>query len=223
MASATSNKHPALRRLAVPLSWLAAIVTAWVIFPPFHVRRLASDSGAANAPAATAAAFDARSYAETFWNHKLLAAASQATDLNTVLTALARNSTAAEQYGRRTGLGGKPFYFVRGAGRVSSIDRKGVWLSVDDPAHARVLLISGPIFGNALRDATGLLDIKNFTSFDFNALSTELNRLAETKAQPGLQRAVVGERVRFTGCAESEGNGDKLLLKVVPISVEHAS
>jgi predicted lipoprotein len=208
-----------------PLAWLALLVVVGSVFPPFHVRRIDASpgqrladgqglSGGASTPAT--AAFDARQTAATYWHDQLVPAASRATDAATLAALLAHDPAAAvSHYGRRAGLGGNAWYFVRGSGRVSAINRQGVRLMIAGNSKLAVLLPIGPIFGNALRDATGLLDAKNFSSFDFNALS------AETEVQPGLQRAAVGQRVRFLGCAEAVVEDGRPLLRLVPISIEY--
>jgi predicted lipoprotein len=216
-------RHPSLRRLLQPLIWLVILIVVALVFPPFHIHRLESGAGLSNGNLRPlSAALDVREYAQRFWNEKLVPASSQAAEAGTVAAELARDpELAAKKYGRRSGLGGNALYFIRGTGRVRSSDRKGVRLAFEGHDQIPVLLPSGPLFGNALRDATGLLNVKDFSSFDFNALSTELNRIAETQLQPALERAVVGKQLRFVGCAEASGDSGKLQLKVVPISIEY--
>jgi predicted lipoprotein len=215
--------HPSLRRFLQPLIWLAILVVVGMVFPPFHVHRLESAAGLSNGNStALPAALDVRQYAQGFWNEKLVPASSQATEAGLVAAELARDPVqAANKYGRRSGLGGNALYFIRGAGRVLSVDRKGVWLVIEGQGKVSVLLPFGPLFGNALRDATGLLNVKDFSSFDFNALSTALNQIAETQVQPDLKRAAVGKQLRFVGCAEATDDSGKLQLKVVPINIEY--
>jgi predicted lipoprotein len=207
------------RRFPVALTlWVTALLLACAIFPPFHIRRIDTDTAqdAAREP------FNAGSVATTFWTERLIPAADRATDAAVLLKASSSDSaTAAQQYGRRTGLGGSDLYFLRGEAKVATIDRKGVWLATQSAANVRMVLLTGPVFGNALRDCTGLLDLKDYSSFDFNALSSELNRLAETRVQPVLrERAVIGATVQFVGCAEDGGISDESrVLRVVPIKV----
>jgi predicted lipoprotein len=218
-------RHPSLRRFLQALIWLAIVIVVGLVFPPFHVHRLGSTAGLSSGNSARLpAALDVRKYAEDFWKDRLAPAGSQATEAGIVAAALASDpELAASKYGRRSGLGGNALYFIRGTGRVRSVDRKGVWLALEGQDQNPVLLPIGPLFGNALRDATGLLNVQDFSSFDFNALSTELNRIAETRIQPDLKRAVVGKQLRFVGCAEATDESGKLQLKVVPISIEYPS
>ncbi len=207
------------RRFPVALTlWLAALVLVCAIFPPFHIRHIDAD------PAQPAREpFNAETAAATFWAERLVLAGGAATDADIFVKASSNDATgAARQYGRHTGLGGPDLYFLRGEAKVSAIDRKGVWLATQPAANVQMVLLTGPIFGNALRDCTGLLDLKDYSSFDFNALSSELNLLAETRVQPILrERAVIGATVQFVGCAEDGGMSDgSRVLRVVPIKVE---
>ena len=87
---------------------------------------------------------------------------------------------------------------MSGEARVVSIDPSGLWLDTSDLGTWRVLLQTGPIFGSALRDATGLLRLEDFSSFDFNELAAQLNRLSESQVAPELRRdARVGSRLQF--------------------------
>ena len=83
--------------------------------------------------------------------------------------------------------------------------------------------MTGLVFGNAVRDGTGLLNVNDYpNSQDFNDISAELNKLIETRVQPKLrERAKVGATIRFTGCAEvSDESTDLHLLKLIPIQAE---
>jgi predicted lipoprotein len=104
------------------------------------------------------------------------------------------------------------------------VDSRGVGLAIrDGSAGPDVVLPVGMVFGNTVRDATGLLDMDKFpNSQHFNDLSTELNRIVETRVLPRLRdRAEVGRQVRFVGCAEvSRDPKRRKPLKVVPVSVD---
>jgi predicted lipoprotein len=81
----------------------------------------------------------------------------------------------------------------------------------------------GLIFGNAMRDATGLINVNNYpNSQDFNAIAEALNHLVETRVEPALhEKMKTGMTVRFTGCAEVDDESTDLKpLKVVPVQVE---
>lgn len=213
-------QRPDRRALLSSLAWLAAVALALFIFPPFHIRPLGLVAGAHTATAP--GAIDVPKFAAKFWSEKLVSPAFEPADAHALITALDENTASATQkYGHRAGIGGKALFLVSGEGRVSAVDRRGVWLQVAGVSDARIVLNTGPIFGNALRDVTGLLRIEDFSSFDFNALSAELNRLAETRAQPGLRAAgTVGATLSFIAAGElDDASGAQAVLKLVPIRV----
>jgi predicted lipoprotein len=192
---------------------------AWA-FPLFHVVPL--DKARESKEQAN---FNAAEFAGKFWDEQLKPAQPRAPDARTVLDAIDGDFQAArEKYGRTVGISNSYYVFVRGTGRVVNVDSKGVGLAIRDGSDSPdVVLPIGMVFGNTVRDATGLLDMDKFAnSQHFNDLSTELNRIVETRVLPRLRdQAEVERKVRFVGCAEvSRDARQRKPLKVVPVSVE---
>jgi predicted lipoprotein len=205
-----------LARLGI---WAAIIIATLCLFPPFHIRRLASGS---NRGDGKPAAVDVARVATEFWNERLTVPAVPPTDARALLEALNLDpGTAGQRYGRRPGIGGPMFYFVSGEGSITSMDRAGVWLDVGVAGPVRAVLQTGPIFGSALRDATGMLNLEDFSSFEFNELGAQLNRLAETRGEPLLHSAAkIGSRVQFLAAGRLSDTGDAPpVLKLAPIWV----
>ena len=130
------------------------------------------------------------------------------------------HQAARDAHGRSLGLSDTYFYFLSGTGRVVSVEKNTVGLSIDDDStQVQVLLETGLLFGNAVRDGTGLLDVNGFAnSQEFNAISTEINRRIETDVLPKLREmATVGSTIRFVGCAQvTDEETDLSPLRVVP-------
>lgn len=205
------------------VTWIIAILAVagfcW-IFPPIHIRSLAQTQAAR-----ASAQFSAPDFVGKFWNERLLKSLDQAADAGKVLAAIAvRPQKAHEQFGRSVGISSSYYFFLRGSGRVVSVDDTGVSLSLKDEGNdVDVLVPLGLVFGNAVRDGTGLLDSSAFpNSQEFNDISAGLNHIVETQVLPELQRiAAVGKRVQFAGCVEVADEGADLKpLKLVPISVK---
>jgi predicted lipoprotein len=174
---------------------------------------------------AAAAAYDPVAFVDRFWTEQLISGAARAVDAAELVAAVQRDrQLARETHGRRVGLGGAYYYLVAGSGRVVAVDNSSVGLALcDDQQQVQVLLEAGPIFGNAVRDGTGLLDVNDFAnSQDFNALSAEINRRIEQQVLPALRTgAAVGATVRFVGCAEIlDEDIDLSPLRIVPFLVE---
>lgn len=198
--STTSNS----RRGPSAWPWIVAgvaFVGLLVVFPPFRV--VSRQASAAGAATAAAGAFDPAAYVAEFWTSRLQSAAASAPELRPLLAALRRDPAAAvRQHGHRVGLGNAAYFFARGTGRVTAVERSRLLLEVDG---AVVALRTGPVFGNVVRDGTGLLEVNQAPGLaEFNALSAELNRLVEERVQPALKTGVaVGATVTFAGCAEA--------------------
>lgn len=199
---------------------LAVVVLLLIVFPPFHVRRTNGPvRGLANDHAASA---DVAQLATRFWNTSLTSQQVHPTDWLVLIKALREDpAQGSRRYGRRPGIGGPWFYLLSGEARVVSIDSHGLWLGAPDLGEWRVLLETGPIFGSALRDATGLLRLEDFSSFDFNELGARLNRLSETRVGSVLRRdARVGSQLEFVAAGRLDNvSGDAHTLLLAPVRV----
>ena len=188
-------------------------------FPLFHVVRLTA------APAPTGiTAFQPEAYARKFWDERLIGSAMHADDAALVLADIRRDPVAAgKKHARSVGLGGPYYYFISGSGWVVAAEKRTLGISLEAAGtKAEVMIETGEIFGNGIRDGTGLLSVDAFPdSRNFNALSAELNNLVESRILPALRGAAVGARVRFAGIAEVAGDepgGEPL--RIVPIVAE---
>jgi predicted lipoprotein len=189
-------------------------------FPLFHIVPL--KTAAAEKVAAT---FNAAQFAETFWTNQLLASFDKSVKAETLLSAIQSDPAAAKKkFSRSVGLSEGYFYFVSGSGRVLAVSDDEVSLAVTDGGtNAEVSLQTGLIFGNAIRDGTGLLNASDYpNSQDFNDISAALNHIVETRVLPKLrEQAKVGAKISFAGCAEVDDEATDLKpLKVIPIQAE---
>jgi predicted lipoprotein len=200
--------------------WLIAIAVIAVLcwrFPLFHVVPLKTASAEK-----AAATFNATQFAETFWQAKLLSSFDKSVKAEVLLPAIQSDTAAAKKkFSRSVGLSEAYFYFVSGSGRVVAVSDDEVSLAVTDGStNAEISLQTGLIFGNALRDGTGLLNASDYpNSQDFNDISAALNHIVETQVLPKLrEQAKVGAKISFTGCVEVDDESTDLKpLKVIPI------
>ncbi len=96
-------------------------------------------------------------------------------------------------------------------------------ISIEAPPDSpEVFIVTRDIFGNAVRDASGLLNIGDFRStMEFNAISVEINKIIREEVVPEvLREAEVGGSIRFVGAAEvNEENPEISPLHIVPVQV----
>jgi predicted lipoprotein len=200
--------------------WLIAIVAiagiGW-LFPLFHVVPLRTATAEK-----VAATFNAAQFAENFWTNHLTASLDKTVKAETLLPLIQGDSAAAKKkFSRSVGLSESYYYFVSGSGRVVAVSDDGISLAVaDHSTNAEISLQTGLVFGDAVRDSTGLLNASDYAnSQDFNDISSALNHIVETRVLPKLrEQAKVGAKISFAGCAEVDDESTDLKpLKVIPI------
>lgn len=198
---------------------LAFVLVPFVVFPPVRLR-------SKNQAATNAESFSAQKFATTHWNEKILPGISQATDVNALSAALDTSAgDAAKKFARTVGIGGAACYFVSGEGFVSSVEGDDIHVSLTHGGKDFAVLDTGLVFGNAVRDGTGLLDVNTFAnSEEFNAIASELNAIVERDVLPVAKKlASPGTKIRFAGVAElTDTTSDPRPLRLVPVRVEAA-
>lgn len=208
-----------MKRFAAWLATVAVLAALLWRFPPVHFVPLKK------AEAQAAGSFDPDRLAETFWTNRLLPSVDKATDAAVLCASIRMDAAAAKKkFSRSVGMGTDYFYFLRGTGRVVAVDADAVSLAVSPAAtNAEIALQAGMVFGDAVRDGTGLLNVNDFpNSQDFNGISSALNHRVETQVLPKLrEQAKLGATLSFAGCAEvSDEDSDLRPLKVVPVLVD---
>ena len=147
--------------------------------------------------------FDPVAYAQTFWTTKLLPATLSATDFSTLITLLKTDKEKAiDMYSHALGIGNIRYFLVKGEGKLTAIGDNDVTISL--PTGETVKLATEYIFGNAVRDASGLIKITEFdNTMDLNNVSAELNAVIRKKVVPPFRAsAKVGDTVKFVGAIE---------------------
>jgi len=205
------------------LPWLIVLILVGglcCVFPPFRVHSLK-----AVRKAQVSQQFNATDFVGRFWGETLLPATEKAAEVTQVLAVLANvPATVREQFGRTVGVSSSYFLFVRGLGRVVSASDDSIGLALKSEGDtADIVVPLGLVFGNAVRDGTGLLDSSSYPNAqEFNDISAALNSIVETNVLPQLrQMAKVGKRIQFAGCVEvADEEADLKPLKLVPITVK---
>jgi predicted lipoprotein len=208
------------------MRWVGWLIAAGVVtgvcwfFPLFHIVPL---ERATTERASTV--FSSKEFAEKFWNEQLLKSLDKATTAEVLLAAIQTNAgDAKKKFSRSVGVSESYTYFLSGKGRVLAANDDEISLAVTEGTTSpEISLQIGLLFGNAVRDGTGLLNVNDYpNSQDFNGISEALNHIIETRVQPKLrEQAKVGAVVRFVGCAEVNDEANDLMpLKVIPITAD---
>ncbi len=186
--------------------------------------------------------FDPAQYARDFWDQRLEGVLGTALDANQMIDLFGTDMPAAISKGRTLGQSRVHAYLLKGEGRIVSLNKDGLCVSMADPETTpEILICTGSyISGNAARDASGLVDVSAFSdTMKFNRISSEINKIVVQEViKPFLeQEPEVGRVVCFVGAAEVAEDatsdlpfGGRLkdgesafayhLLKVVPIRLD---
>jgi predicted lipoprotein len=201
---------------------LAVVAVLLWLFPLFHIVSL----DRARAESAETA-FDPDKFADSLWQERLGQALEKASDITAVLAAIRESPKhAREEFGRTVGLSRSYMFLVKGVGTIAAIDDSGVHLAIAkaddgvDLEEAEVVLRTGPVFGNTVRDAIDLVRASDFSnSQHYNKISTSLNRLVENRViQPLKESAESGRKIEFVGCtAIVDEQRDLKPLQVIPL------
>lgn len=172
------------------------------------------------------AGFDAAGYAQDFWEKKLTPGLPEAVELGALTEQLkAEKEKAFKQHSHALGIGNIRYFLVKGKGIVADVSENEVSVILADAGEnaGNVRIATEYIFGNAVRDASGAIDINAFTnSMDFNNVSAEINKLIREKVVPPFKSKVKkGDRVVFHGAIEL--NREHLQLnnmEIIPVSLQ---
>lgn len=219
------------RRLLLHIVGLACV--AFVLGNSLEFRRL--DAKRAEDQAAR---FSPVEYARDFWDHRLPAVLDRAQPAGELIRLFNTDMDAAIVTGRTLGQSRSHAYLLEGKGRIVAVERDGLLVSIlpEDPNPEVFIRTGSYIPGNALRDASGLVDVSAFPdTMKFNRISAEVNRIVVQKViVPVLDRQPrAGMSIRFVGAVEvaedvtenapfggRKADGAWHLLTVVPVRLQ---
>ncbi len=162
--------------------------------------------------------FDPVKYVDRFWQelHNQLGNAVAVSELLALLRM--DMSTAVRLYGKTLGVSEQHSYLVKGQGEIVEIADDHLLLTLS--SSDRISITTDYIFGNDIRDASGLVRVSDFPStMDFNTISSEINKGVTTQVLPAILDSVtVGDTLRFFGATTVHETSPELdPLPVVPI------
>jgi predicted lipoprotein len=179
---------------------LVLLLIAFVGYKSVYVKKLSTlDRGQEGK-------FDAIAHTQKLWSERLTPKLDSAIAFPELAAAIQQNPEAAfEQHAHAMAIGNYRYSLVRVNGRIS---QSGTDEMIIDVPHADSLLhfrlATEYVYGNAIRDASGLLDIREFSSTaDLNTISEEMNRIVRTTILPPFKKQVKqGDSIEVTGAVE---------------------
>ena len=150
--------------------------------------------------------FNASEFAQKLWANQMNDAIANSTAINTLDSLLKNNpGSAFTTYSNSLSIGNYRYFLVKVAGEVTSVNEDDVSLAVAGTGRPLNLSLATEfIYGNAIRDASKLVAVKDFTnSKDLNDISAALNSLAKKNVILPFKTSVKkGDRVEAVGAIE---------------------
>lgn len=213
------QRNKSLAMLIRSVSGVITIVIICYFFPLFHLHHLDEIERKKQL-----SQFDPSVFVNDFWDHTLLQSLDKAVPVGTLFPLLQQDPKfAKEKYSNSVGIGSLYYYFIRGTGYVHSIHKDHISIVLElNHQEPDILIKTGKIFGNAIRNGTNLIDVSDFpNSREFNQISTHLNKIVENVVIPSFFQTIkVKDQIQFVGCCEIMNEETDLFpLKIVPINV----
>lgn len=173
---------------------------------------------------ASSRAFDAAGYAGNYWDKKLLPRLDSAVEINTLLNMMKSNKDLTfDTYSHALGIGNIRFFLIKGSGEVTAVGNNDVTVLLKaDTGQYTVRIATEYVFGNAVRDASGAIDINEFNNtMDFNNVSAEINKIIREKVLPPFKsRVKKGDIISFTGAVElNREHLDTDNMEIIPVKI----
>lgn len=150
--------------------------------------------------------FDAVAFTKQLWDDKLPGKLDSAIELTSLMKAIAANPDAAfETHSHAIAVGNYRYAMVKTTGKAIQVNEDDLLLqipSADSLLHVKVA--TEFVYGNAIRDASNLLQVKDFPkTTDLNSISEELNKRVRTIVlAPFKKRVKNGDTIVVTGAIE---------------------
>ena len=175
-------------------------------------------------------AFNAAEYAIDFWDNQLFSVLDKAVDVKELIELFDTSmNEAIKRYGKAPGVSRIYAYLVKGDGIILSFAEDFLEVSIREPQSSPDIKITSGFYipGNAVRDASGLIDVSEFSdTMKFNEISSEINKIVVKEViRPFLdKKPQVGSTIRFFGAAQVSQEAIEAkefqLVVVVPIRLD---
>jgi predicted lipoprotein len=150
--------------------------------------------------------FDAVAFAKKLWDEKLPAKIENAIELTILIKAIAADPNIAfEKYSNAMAVGNYRYAMVKADAKVVQVNEDDLWLQLPfADSLLNVKVATEFVYGNAIRDASNLLQVKDFpNTADLSSISEELNRTVRTEVLAPFKKIVKkGDTIIVTGAIE---------------------
>lgn len=154
----------------------------------------------------TAQKFDPVSFSKKLWQEQLPAKIETAVTLPALIDAISKDKNATlQQYTRALAIGNYRYALVKANLQVITVNDDEVLANVSaGDSTIPVKLATEFIYGNAVRDASGLIRVEDFpNTSDLNGISEELNRIVRADVIPAVKgKLKAGDKLEVVAALE---------------------
>lgn len=179
---------------------LLLVVVALLAYKSVYFEKL---SGRKNNKAVV---FNAAEFITKLWQEKMPAKIDSAVDISVLINEMAIDApSAVNKYTNALAIGNYRYALVKLEATVADVQEDEVQLLVkQNDSLLKVILATEFIYGNAIRDASSLVQVKDFPNTnDLNAISEELNKIVRSTVLPSFKTTVKkGDIVRVVAALE---------------------
>ncbi|MEL1253636.1 DUF2291 family protein [Flavobacterium sp. DGU38] len=145
--------------------------------------------------------FDFKTFADSIY-YKGILKSKKTIALTDLITSIKTNQEAAfTKHGNRLGIGNSAYFMIKSTGKI--IDIKDGIYTIADEKNGVVFIDTKYIFGNDLRDASGLVKLTDFkTNAQFNKVSENLNEIVRNEIPKQTKNVKIGDSISFSGAVK---------------------
>ena len=195
------------------------VVLGLVVYKSVYIQKLST------MVKATGDKFDAISFSKKLWEERLPAKLDSAIELTWFINAVQHNPTDAFlKHTNALGIGNYRYALIKTTGVVTALGDDDNTLQIYTGDSLMIVKLATEfIYGNAIRDASALVNVKDFpNTMDLNNISEELNKTVRKTVLPSFKENVKkGNTVNVTGAIEI--NKEHLRwteLEIIPIRLQ---
>ena len=204
-----------------PFSYLILLaVIALLGYKSVYFRKLSEVQASANEKK-----IDAASYAKKLWKERMPAKMDSAVDLPVFVHAVGQDKqTALQKFSNALALGNYRYALVKARGLVTAVNKDNVQMQVAMPdSILHVMVATEYVYGNAIRDASKLVELGDFKSTtDLNNVSEEINQIVRSTVVPEFRQNIhSGDSINIVAAIEINKEHVKWSqLELLPVRIQ---
>lgn len=198
-----------------------ALLTILVIilgYKSVYIEKLSSRTARAGA------SIDAPALAGKIWREKVPGKINSAVHIDSLKNLIDRHTADVfDRYTHALDIGNYRYALVKGTAAVEKVNEDDIRVVVDGQEPFKAIVVTEFVYGNTLRDALGLFDLKDYPDTkDLNNISEELNKIVRNKVVPSFKgKLKPGAVIDFVGAVQiNKAHVHFDEIEVVPVRIK---